>query len=86
MAKLTDSNVILVDWSKWTKKLDYADIVPQLPTVSLYLVKWLNKLRDNDIIKCFDNVTLIGHSLGAHLISYTGTRLNGTIRRIIGTY
>lgn len=86
IAQLTDSNVVLVDWSKWTKNLDYTNIVQQLPTIAPYLVDWLNGLRDNSIINSFDDVTLIGHSLGAHLVGYTGNRLNGSVNKVIGTY
>lgn len=88
MAQSTDSaNVVLVDWSDWTQKLDYAEAVYQLPTVAGYLVHWLNGLREHrGIINGFDNVTMIGHSLGAQLIGYAGHRLNGTVNRIIGAY
>jgi len=86
LVQYTDSNVVLVDWSKWTQKLDYADVVVRLPAVATYLVDWLNSLRDRGIVQTFEDVTLIGHSLGAQLIGYTGHRLNGTIKRVIGTY
>jgi len=86
LVQYTDSNVVLVDWSKWTQKLDYADVVVRLPAVATYLVDWLNSLRDRGIVQSFEDVTLIGHSLGAQLIGYTGHRLNGTIKRVIGTY
>ncbi|XP_022170448.1 lipase member H-like isoform X2 [Myzus persicae] len=79
----TDSNVVLVDWSKWTQKLDYTDAVLKLPAVATYLFDWLNSLRDRGIVQSLDDVTLIGHSLGAQLIGYTGHRLNGTIKRVI---
>lgn len=82
----TNSNVVLVDWSKWTQKLDYTDVVLQLPVVGTYLFDWLSSLRDRGIVQSLDDVTLIGHSLGAQLIGYTGHRLNGTIKRVIGTY
>jgi predicted alpha/beta hydrolase family esterase len=77
--------VVLVDWSNWTQKMDYTDIVLQLPTVAPYLVSWLNGLKDRGVVNSFDDVTLIGHSLGAQLIGYVGHRLNGTVKRIIGT-
>ncbi|XP_029346159.1 lipase member H isoform X3 [Acyrthosiphon pisum] len=83
LVQYTDSNVVLVDWSKWTQKLDYVDVVFRLPTVATYLVDWLYSLRDRGIVQSFDDVTLIGHSLGAQLIGYTGHRLNGTIKRVI---
>lgn len=66
--------------------MDYTDVVVRLPTVATHLVDWLNGLHDRGIIQSFDDVTMIGHSLGAHLIGYAGHRLNGTIKRIIGTY
>lgn len=83
---LTDFNVALVDWSKWTQKMDYTDLVLQLPTLAPYLVGWLKGLKGRGIIRDFDDVTLIGHSLGAQLIGYVGHRLNATVKRIIGTY
>ncbi|XP_025208550.1 pancreatic lipase-related protein 2-like isoform X2 [Melanaphis sacchari] len=83
LVQWTDSNVVLVNWSKWTQKLDYADVVFQLPIVATQMVDWLNGLRDRDTIRSFDDVTMIGHSLGAHLIGYVGHRLNGTIKRVI---
>ncbi|XP_025406901.1 lipase member H-like isoform X2 [Sipha flava] len=83
LARLTDFNVVLVDWSNWTQKMDYTDIVLQLPTVAPYLVSWLNGLKDRGVVNSFDDVTLIGHSLGAQLIGYVGHRLNGTVKRII---
>lgn len=78
--------MVLVDWSKWTQKMAYVDVVFRLPVVATYMVDWLNGLRDRGIVQSFDDVTLIGHSLGAQLIGYTGHMLNGTINRVIGTY
>ncbi|KAE9539655.1 hypothetical protein AGLY_004907 [Aphis glycines] len=83
LVQWTNSNVVLVNWSKWTQKMDYTDVVVRLPTVATHLVDWLNGLHDRGIIQSFDDVTMIGHSLGAHLIGYAGHRLNGTIKRII---
>ncbi|XP_015366053.1 PREDICTED: pancreatic lipase-related protein 2-like [Diuraphis noxia] len=83
LVQWTNSNVVLVDWSKWSQKLDYMDVVLQLPAVGTYLFDWLNSLRDRGIVQSLDDVTLIGHSLGAQLIGYTGHRLNGTIKRVI---
>lgn len=88
LAQSTDSaNVVLVDWSDWTQKLDYMEAVHQLPMVASHLVDWLNDLHDyRGVIKSFDDVTMVGHSLGAQLIGYVGHRLNGTVNRIIGAY
>lgn len=82
---LPDANVVMVDWSEWTQKLDYTDAVAKLPTVTEPLVDWLTGARDRrGLVNSFDDVTLIGHSLGAQLIGYAGHKLNGTVNRIIG--
>lgn len=87
LARTTGSNVALVDWSKWTKTLGYDDVVSQLPAVSGYVTQWMRDLSDRCIVNgTFDDVTLIGHSLGAQLIGYVGHRLNGTVSRIVGTW
>ncbi|VVC27826.1 Hypothetical protein CINCED_3A004754 [Cinara cedri] len=80
---MTDSNVVLVDWSDWAMQMDYGNLVIQFPTVVPHLADWLNGLHDREIIKTFSDIILIGHSLGAHLVGNAGHRLNGTVSRII---
>lgn len=85
LTRMTDSNVVLVDWSDWAMLMDYGNLVIQLPTAVPPLADWLNDLHDRGIVKTFSDVVLIGHSLGAHLVGSAGHRLNGTVSRIIGT-
>lgn len=84
LSQSTNSNVVMVDWSAWTRRFDYMDVVKELPTVSSYVVEWFTGLRNRGIVKSFDDVTLIGHSLGGQLSGYVGHRLNGTVKRIVG--
>ncbi|XP_050421150.1 lipase member H-like isoform X2 [Adelges cooleyi] len=78
-----DVNVILVDWSKWSQVNNYEIAVIRSHIVAAYLANWLSTLHDQRVIKDYDNVTLIGHSLGAHIVGIAGRMLDSRIKRII---
>jgi len=44
------------------------------------------KILTNDMGVGFENIHLIGHGLGAHIVGYTGKKLSGKISRITGRY
>ena len=44
------------------------------------------KILTNNMKVGSENIHLIGHGMGAHIVGYTGKKLNGQIPRITGTY
>ncbi|XP_050546187.1 lipase member H-like isoform X2 [Daktulosphaira vitifoliae] len=79
-----DVNVILVDWSDvWSKKLSYKYAVSQSHDLIDLLANFINVLGPHGILKNLNDVTLVGHSLGAHVVGNVGRKLNGEVKRII---
>lgn len=74
-------NIILIDWSEIATNINYIKVSNLVPSVGKAVAIALQKLSDTiDLSK----VHVIGHSLGAHVVSATGRSLNGTLNRIIG--
>jgi len=80
-----DFNVIAVDWGKLALWNDYPGAVVRTRFVGDYAAKLLQLLAENGGVQ---NVQLIGHSLGAHVVGFMGKRFQemgyGKIPRITG--
>ncbi|XP_053611599.1 phospholipase A1-like [Plodia interpunctella] len=66
-----DVNAIAVDWSQGARNIDYFQSVAKVPDVGkriANLIKFLNQ----ETGASFDNMHLIGHSLGAHVVGNAG--------------
>lgn len=78
-----DVNVILVKWGAGFI-LSYDSYVYNLPEIAKEVASYLDEiLGDNSIL--WKNLTIVGHSLGAHLSGYIGKNVrNGKVGTIIG--
>ncbi|XP_075144574.1 lipase member H-A-like [Haematobia irritans] len=75
----SDCNVFLVNWDR-AKSLDYFTSVYAVRGVGAKVAEFIDSL---DI--CFDNLTVVGHSLGAHVAGFAGKGVkNGQINVIVG--
>jgi pimeloyl-ACP methyl ester carboxylesterase len=79
--KFVDTNACAVDWSMLAR-VDYAQAASRTQKVGQHLAKFIELLRDNGI--SFNDVTIVGHSMGAHIAGFAGEALKGSIREIIG--
>ncbi|XP_050430934.1 lipase member H-A-like [Adelges cooleyi] len=75
----SDWNVILVGWYCRTT---YGISAMRTRTVGKTIGKFINYLKDRG--QDLNDVHLIGHSLGAHIVGFAGKRLNGRLGRITG--
>lgn len=76
-------NVICVDWKQLTYDLFYASAKINVKYIGYDIAKVLNILTNNMKLGS-ENIHLIGHGMGAHIVGYTGKKLNGQIPRITG--
>ncbi|XP_067401499.1 endothelial lipase isoform X2 [Emydura macquarii macquarii] len=77
-----DANVVVVDWLALAHQL-YTDAVNHTKVVGMDIARLLNWLQEKHNF-LFENVHLIGYSLGAHVAGYVGNYAHGTIGRITG--
>jgi len=80
LLKFNDINVCVVDWSRLANYFYTIAVTPNVYNVANYLSLFLQFINSVDV--SFDNVTLIGHSLGGQIIGIAGNTLNGTIGQI----
>ena len=76
----------MVDWSSGAdggKFFNYAAATQNIRVVAKQLQLLLQQLQ-SEVGLQYDDVHIIGHSLGAHAAGYTGALLNGRIGRISG--
>jgi len=78
-------NVICVDWKQLTYDLFYASAKINVKYIGYNIAKVL-KILTNNMKVGSENIHLIGHSMGAHIVGYTGKKLNGQISRITSIY
>jgi len=78
-------NVICVDWMQFSFDIMYASAKINVKYIGYDIAKVLNILS-NDMSVGSENIHLIGHGLGAHIVGYTGKKLSGKISRITGRY
>lgn len=79
-----DCNVIVVDWNELASGL-YTLAVWGVPSVGEFLgnfLIWLIDTAGGD----WDNVHLIGFSLGAHVVGNAGRTIGGLAARVTGIY
>ncbi|XP_071784199.1 pancreatic triacylglycerol lipase-like [Asterias amurensis] len=82
--KLGNYNIIMVSWPsfRWDL-LTYQKSVMDIVLVAKELALLLEELHEHRGLQ-YEDVHMLGHSLGAHLAGYTGMFLNGQIGRISG--
>ncbi|XP_072939212.1 lipase member H-like [Epargyreus clarus] len=83
LLRKTDMNVITVDWSEISKTPAYPWAALSTRYVGKKLAKLLDAITGSYNIEGKD-MYLVGHSLGAHVMGYTGMFSNQKIQRITG--
>ncbi|CAO1425040.1 unnamed protein product [Diamesa serratosioi] len=79
-----DVNVIICDWSVGAQVFDYNEAVENAFKVGKYLAKFLDIFVDKNGLD-YNTLTIIGHSLGAHIAGFIGKNVKkAKIDRIIG--
>ncbi|XP_055859357.1 pancreatic triacylglycerol lipase-like [Episyrphus balteatus] len=77
-------NVICVDWSDKSVSLNYAGSKNAVPDVGRQVANFLDFLSAQGGMS-FNKLTIIGHSLGAHVAGFTGKQVTrGKVNTIIG--
>ncbi|CAH0561779.1 unnamed protein product [Brassicogethes aeneus] len=77
-----DVNVFVVDWSGPANK-NYITARNAVTAIGEGVGDFINSLREATTVNLSD-ITLIGHSLGAHVVGGAGARVNGLVGTIIG--
>lgn len=75
--------MICVDWTQYSTDLSYAMATLRAKRIGKDVSKFLKRITD-DLTEGVENIHLIGHSLGAHIVGFTGKKLAGWIPRITG--
>ncbi|XP_055916678.1 phospholipase A1-like [Eupeodes corollae] len=84
LLQVGDFNVISVDWHSASGSLNYASSKSAVSTVGKNLALFIDFLNEEANMP-FESLTLIGHSLGAHVCGYAGKNvMNGRINIITG--
>lgn len=60
------ANRIFVDWSEGSRTINYVGASNRVETVGVFVASQLNWMRDNRFVN-FDEIHVIGFSLGAHI-------------------
>lgn len=76
-------NVISVDWSKGAQTINYITARSRVGSVGEILSRMINMLAESSCMSR-NSVSLIGHSLGAHIAGVTGRLQNGHLNTIVG--
>lgn len=73
-----DFNMIVVDWGKVAKNINYVEAAVHVDEVGIVVARMLENLYDYGQVD-LEEVTLIGHSLGAHVAGYAGRNLKDNL-------
>lgn len=76
-------NVFCVDYKQFSYDIMYASAKINAKYIGDDIANVLKMLTDNMSVGS-ENIHLIGHGLGAHIVGHTGNELNGEISRITG--
>lgn len=78
----TDSNVIVIDWGSYSMSPNYIDVTYEVEGVGKRVHKFIKWLYENGLKAA--NATLIGHSLGAHVMGIAGFKLKPQVENVVG--
>ncbi|CAG9809625.1 unnamed protein product [Chironomus riparius] len=78
LLKYYDFNVIFVDWSEGSRTINYAGASNRVEAVGVFVASQLNWMRDNRFVD-FNELHVIGFSLGAHIAGFVGKNTFGEI-------
>lgn len=77
-----DVNACVVDWTNWAL-YDYFSVAYHFKRkIGAYIAQFLLYFESAGVN--LDDVTLVGHSMGAHILGYTGNLLKGRVGSIFG--
>ncbi|CAG9761910.1 unnamed protein product [Ceutorhynchus assimilis] len=79
----TDANVLLLSWDKCADNANYAVSWGCVGGTGSFLGEFLKAIRKSYGYS-LDNVTIIGHSLGAHIAGFTGKNTGAAVGVIVG--
>ncbi|KAJ8943953.1 hypothetical protein NQ318_013534 [Aromia moschata] len=80
--EIFDLNLIVVDWSP-IAKMNYVTAKNAVPRIGRYVGSFIKSLTSTYNIPLW-RVSMVGHSLGAHIAGAAGTALNAEIAQIVG--
>lgn len=72
-----------MDWMRLSNNKNYDDAKRNAKSIGIELANVLRKITNN-MKEGVENIHLIGHSLGAHIVGFTGKTLVDQIPRITG--
>lgn len=78
-------NVICVNWIQLSFYIQYKVSKQNAKYIGYDIANLLKKITKN-MTKGVENIHLIGHSMGAHIVGFTGKTLTGQIARITGNF
>ncbi|CRK87466.1 CLUMA_CG001267, isoform A [Clunio marinus] len=79
-----DFNFVFIDWSAGAQTINYVAARNNVPPTGAAVAAFLDWLHENDLLD-FNQVTIIGFSLGAHVAGFTGKSVTrGRVNTIIG--
>ncbi|XP_043664557.1 phospholipase A1-like [Vespula pensylvanica] len=81
--KVGDFNIIVIDWSNIASNKLYHKVRACLPNVASYVAKFINYMQTVADLNP-KNTLMVGHSLGAHLVSLAANNVLDTIAEVVG--
>lgn len=81
LAKVIDGYVIIVDYGPIANCSYERTVLEIAPSIAYYVANIIRNFNFD-----LQEIELIGHSLGGHIVGYIGAALNGAIQRITGIY
>lgn len=75
--------MICVDWKQYSTDLTYAVAKARAKHIGYDIAKVLRKITHN-MTQAVEHIHLIGHSMGAHIVGFTGKNLTKQVPRITG--
>lgn len=78
----TDMNVFVVDWSSVAQQ-EYIQARNQVVQTGKVIGEMILDMLNNGLLS-FSKISIIGHSLGAHVAGTTGKALKGQVDHIVG--
>jgi hypothetical protein len=76
-------NVICVDWKQYSTDLSYAIAKARAKHIGKDIARVVSRITKN-MTEGTADMHLIGHSLGAHIVGFTGKILTNLVPRITG--
>lgn len=76
-------NVICVDWKQYSTDILYAVAKARAKHIAKDIANVLSRITNN-MTEGIEDMHLIGHSMGAHIVGFVGKRLTNLIPRITG--